>query len=59
VPSHRPDFLETYGDVSEEQLLRARLLAFSLCAAVAWQAHGEGLTKVEREAVAGLNRAAR
>jgi aminoglycoside phosphotransferase (APT) family kinase protein len=57
-PLHRPDFLETYGDVSEEQLLRARLLAFSLCAAVAWQAHGEGLTKVEREAVAGLDRAA-
>jgi aminoglycoside phosphotransferase (APT) family kinase protein len=58
-PSQRPAFLEAYGDVSEEQLLRARLLAFSICAAVAWQAHGEGLAKVEREAVAGLNRAAR
>jgi aminoglycoside phosphotransferase (APT) family kinase protein len=58
-PAHRPAFLDAYGDVSEEQLLRARLLAFSLCAAVAWQAHGEGLTQVEREAVAGLTRAAR
>lgn len=58
-PSQRPAFLEAYGDVSEEQLLRARLLAFSLCAALSWQAHGEGLTKVEREAVAGLSRAAR
>ena len=58
-PPERPAFLEAYGAVSEEQLLRARLLAFSLCAAVAWQAHGEGLKEVEREALAGLNRAAR
>jgi aminoglycoside phosphotransferase (APT) family kinase protein len=58
-PPQRAAFIDAYGEVSDEQLLRARVLAFSLCAAVAWQAHAEGLTNVEREAVAGLNRAAR
>jgi aminoglycoside phosphotransferase (APT) family kinase protein len=58
-PPQRPAFLEAYGEVSEEQLLRARVLALSISAAVAWQAHGEGLTQVEHEALAGLNRAVR
>jgi len=55
----RPAFLEAYGEVSDEQLLRARVLAFSLCGALASQAHAEGLANVEREALAGLSRAAR
>jgi len=58
-PSQRKAFLDAYGEVTEAQLLRARLLALSLCAAIAWQAHGEGLAAVEREAVAGLERASR
>jgi aminoglycoside phosphotransferase (APT) family kinase protein len=58
-PSQRPAFIDAYGRVSQDQLLRARVLAFSICAAVAWQAHGEGLAAVEREALAGLDRASR
>ena len=58
-PPQRQAFLDAYGEVGDEQLLRARVLAFSLCAAVAWQAHAEGLAQVVREAVAGLNRAVR
>ena len=43
--------------MTEEQLVRARVLAFSLSAALAWNAHAEGLVEVEREALAGLERA--
>jgi aminoglycoside phosphotransferase (APT) family kinase protein len=57
-PPQRQAFLDAYGEVSDEQLLRARVLAFSIGAAVLWQAHGEGLQAVEREAIAGLSRAA-
>ena len=56
-PDGRARFLEAYGPVSEAQLVRARVLAFSLSAALAWNAHSEGLADVEREAVAGLERA--
>lgn len=55
----RPVSLEAYGEVSDEQLLRARVLAFSLCGGLASHAHEEGLANVEREALAGLSRAAR
>lgn len=58
-PSERAGFIETYGELSDEQLLRARVLAFSLCAALAAQAHAERLVTAEREALAGLSRAAR
>jgi aminoglycoside phosphotransferase (APT) family kinase protein len=58
-PSERAGFIETYGKLSDEQLLRARVLAFSLCAALAAQAHAERLVTAEREALAGLGRAAR
>src|SRR5207247_10901868 len=53
----RARFLEAYGSVTQEQLVRARVLAFSLSAALAWNAHAEGLAAVEREALAGLERA--
>lgn len=56
-PEGRAQFLDTYGAASEEQLVRARVIAFSLCAALAWNAHAEGLPDVEREALAGLGRA--
>jgi aminoglycoside phosphotransferase (APT) family kinase protein len=57
-PERRPEFLEAYGPVSDEQLLRARVLAFSLCSALASYAHAEGVRSVELEALAGLARAA-
>jgi aminoglycoside phosphotransferase (APT) family kinase protein len=57
-PEGRARFLDAYGPVTEEQLVRARVLAFSLSAALAWNAHAEGLGPVEREALAGLQRAA-
>jgi aminoglycoside phosphotransferase (APT) family kinase protein len=53
----RARFLDAYGPVTDEQLERARVLAFSLCAALACNAHAEGLAAVEREALAGLERA--
>jgi aminoglycoside phosphotransferase (APT) family kinase protein len=52
------EFLAEYGPASDEQLLRARVLALSLCAALAAYGHDEGLPSVEREALAGLDRAA-
>jgi hypothetical protein len=51
-------FLAEYGPVTDEQLLRARVLALSLSAALAHYAHDEGFQAVEREAFSGLARAA-
>ena len=56
-PEGRAAFLDAYGPVEEEQLLRARVLAFSVWAALAAYAHAEGLPSVEREALGGLERA--
>jgi aminoglycoside phosphotransferase (APT) family kinase protein len=53
----RARFLDAYGPVTDAQLERARVLAFSLCAALACNAHAEGLPAAEREALAGLERA--
>ena len=58
-PAARPAFLDAYGPVSEEQLLRARVLALSLCSALALYAHAESLPSVKREALEGLARASR
>jgi aminoglycoside phosphotransferase (APT) family kinase protein len=57
-PAARRAFLETYGPVDEAQLLRARVLAFSLCAALATYGHHERNDEVKNEALAGLTRAA-
>jgi aminoglycoside phosphotransferase (APT) family kinase protein len=54
----REVFLAEYGPVSHEQLLRARVVAFSLSAALAHYGHSEGFVAIEREALAGLERAA-
>jgi aminoglycoside phosphotransferase (APT) family kinase protein len=56
-PKGRPAFLEAYGPVNDAQLLRARVLAVQLCAALAHYGRVEGNAGVEREAVAGLERA--
>jgi aminoglycoside phosphotransferase (APT) family kinase protein len=57
-PEGRDVFLAEYGQVSDEQLLRARVVALSLSAALAHYAHDEGFQAVEREALSGLARAA-
>jgi aminoglycoside phosphotransferase (APT) family kinase protein len=54
----RGAFLGAYGRVTEEQLVRARVIALSLCCALASYAHAENLPSIEREALAGLDRAA-
>jgi len=58
-PGARAAFLDAYGPVDEDTLLRARMLAISLCAVLAAYGHHEGMPSVEREAIAGLERAAR
>jgi aminoglycoside phosphotransferase (APT) family kinase protein len=57
-PAGRRAFLEAYGAVTEAQLLRARVLALSLCAALASYGHVERAPTIAREALAGLERAA-
>jgi aminoglycoside phosphotransferase (APT) family kinase protein len=56
-PEGRQAFLEAYGPVNDAQLLRARVLAVQLCAALAHYGRVECNAGVEREAVAGLERA--
>jgi aminoglycoside phosphotransferase (APT) family kinase protein len=58
-PDGRVAFLGAYGPVNEAQLLRARVLAIQLCAALAEYGRVERNESVEREAVAGLERALR
>ena len=57
-PAGRGAFLEVYGRVSEEQLLKARVLALFLCAVLARYGHEHGISSIRDEAVAGLERAA-
>ena len=52
----REAFTLEYGPVADEQALRARVLAISLCAALALFARDKGLGVLERECVAGLER---
>ena len=49
-------FLDAYGPVSEEQLVRARVLALSVNAALAAYGHAEALADVAGEAVEALRR---
>jgi aminoglycoside phosphotransferase (APT) family kinase protein len=57
-PAGREAFLAEYGPVSEDQLLRARVVALSLSAALAHYGHREGFGTIEREALCGLERSA-
>jgi aminoglycoside phosphotransferase (APT) family kinase protein len=54
----REAFLAAYGPVSDEQLLRARVLALNLCAMIATYARHHRATRLERAARSGLTRAA-
>src|SRR4051794_679840 len=55
-PPDRAAFLAEYGPVSAEALLRARVVALFLCAALALYGDAEGHETVAREALAGLDR---
>ena len=55
-PTGRGAFLTEYGPVADDQLLRARVIALSLSAALAHYGHREGFPAIEREALAGLER---
>lgn len=56
-PAARPAFLEAYGPVDEAALLRARVLAVFLSGTLALYAAAEGVPALERESLAGLERA--
>lgn len=58
-PAGRNAFLAEYGPVSDDQLLRARVLSLNVNSFLARFAHVEGLPAVEREALAGLERTVR
>jgi aminoglycoside phosphotransferase (APT) family kinase protein len=55
-PAGRDRFVAAYGPVDEARRLRARVLAFSLGAALALYARDTGNPPLEREALAGLER---
>lgn len=55
-PAGRPEFLDTYGTVTDAQLLRARVLALFLSATLAVYAHHKDMANLEREAIAALVR---
>ena len=54
-PPARDAFLDAYGPVGEDRLLRARVLAVSLCGSLAVYARGEGMPALERESLRGLD----
>jgi aminoglycoside phosphotransferase (APT) family kinase protein len=55
-PKGRAEFLEAYGPVSDEQLVRSRVLSFFLCGTLAVYGEHERLPALRREALAGLDR---
>jgi aminoglycoside phosphotransferase (APT) family kinase protein len=57
-PAGRADFLDEYGPLRDDQLVRARVLAINLCAVLALYGHHEDMPAVKAEALAGLERAA-
>ena len=57
-PEARPAFFAEYGEVDDETLLRARVIAFHLGAALLDYGHQQGLPALEREALASLDRTA-
>ncbi len=52
-------FLDAYGPIRDDQLLRARVIAVSLAAQLALYGHGEGLATIKTEALDSLARAMR
>lgn len=58
-PEGRTAFLEAYGGLSDDQLLRARVLSLFLCSVLALYGHHERFPRLRDEAVAGLERTCR
>ena len=56
-PEGRAAFLDVYGPLADDQLVRTRLLAVNLCVILALYGHEEGMAGVKREALEGLERA--
>lgn len=54
-PGGRSAFVEEYGPIADERLLRARVLSLFLCAILALYARDVGHASLEREALAGLD----
>jgi aminoglycoside phosphotransferase (APT) family kinase protein len=55
-PDGRAEFLDAYGGLTDEQLLRSRVLSLFLCSVLALYGHHEGLPRLRDEAVAALDR---
>lgn len=55
-PEGRAEFGEAYGPIGDDQLLRARILALFLCGTLAVYGLHEGMPRLRREAVEGLDR---
>jgi len=55
-PEARRAFRDTYGAITEDQLLCARILSLFLCGTLALYGHHEGMPQLKREAIAGLDR---
>jgi aminoglycoside phosphotransferase (APT) family kinase protein len=55
-PAARHTFLSAYGEVGAPSLLRARVLALSLCVALAASARDRRIRALEAEALAGIER---
>jgi aminoglycoside phosphotransferase (APT) family kinase protein len=55
-PDGRAAFVDAYGDIPSPRLLRARVLSLFLCAVLLAYSHHEGLSLIEAEARAGLER---
>jgi aminoglycoside phosphotransferase (APT) family kinase protein len=55
-PEARDAFVAEYGEISDEQLLRARVLSIFLCGTLALYGRHEGLPALEREALESLGR---
>jgi aminoglycoside phosphotransferase (APT) family kinase protein len=58
-PAGREAFFAAYGAAREESLLRARVLALFLSATLARYARATGMAELERESLAGVERALR
>ena len=52
----RAEFREAYGPLTDDQLLRGRILSLFLCGTLAVWGHAEEVESVKREALAGLAR---
>ncbi len=56
-PAGRPAFRAAYGEIGDDQLLRARVLAVFLWSTIAIYGLREGIPALEQEAMSGLERA--